>query len=116
LPSQLTELQKEIRRSLVDTLHEILVNKLCVFLSRVELRDLRDVQELLRRGGDLERALADAPRKDSGFSPLMLAWLLREFPIRTLAKVDDYPEPECTDLERFRDDLVRRLLRLTDPT
>lgn len=37
-------------RILVDTPPEILVNKLCTLLARKELRDLRDVHELLRQG------------------------------------------------------------------
>jgi predicted nucleotidyltransferase component of viral defense system len=53
----------------VDSPHEILVNKLCALLGRAELRDLVDLQQLLAQGGDLERAIRDAARKDRG-SPL----------------------------------------------
>jgi hypothetical protein len=101
-------------RLLVDTPHEILVNKLCTLLSRSELRDLRDVRDLLRHGGELERALADAPRKDAGFSPLMVAWILRERPLAAQARTDDF-EQEVGELERFRDELVARLLRAAAP-
>ena len=58
---------------LVDSAHEILVNKLCTLLERSELRDLLDVRVLLEGGGDLRRALREAPSKDLGFSPLTLA-------------------------------------------
>ncbi|MFQ5507601.1 MAG: hypothetical protein ACE5F1_22795 [Planctomycetota bacterium] len=34
----------------MDTLHEILVNKLRTLLSRAELRDLLDIDELLEHG------------------------------------------------------------------
>lgn len=100
---------------LVDTRHEILVNKLCTLLGRKELRDLRDVQELLERGGDLDRAVRDAPRKDGGFSPLMLAWILRGTSVRDLAPVGGLGETELTRLESFRVDLVARLTRLAAP-
>ncbi|NOT29555.1 MAG: nucleotidyl transferase AbiEii/AbiGii toxin family protein [Planctomycetes bacterium] len=103
-------------RILVDTPHEILVNKLCTLLSRRELRDLRDVRELLRHGCDLERALADAPRKDGGFSPLMVAWILKEWPIRAMAVVDALEPEETPALERFREELVSRLLRGAVPS
>ena len=91
---------------LVDAAHEILVNKLTTLLSRSEVRDLFDVRHLLRAGGDLERALADAPVKDGGFSPLRIAWLLDSMNLDAAAAtglVDD-------DLRAFRDDLVVRLV------
>ncbi len=62
----------------LDTPHEILVNKLCALVSRSELRDLEDVRALVAAGGDLDRALGDAPKKDGGFSPMTLAWLLEQ--------------------------------------
>jgi hypothetical protein len=103
------------QRVLVDTPHEILVNKLCALLSRSELRDLGDVRELLEHGGDFQRALGEAPRKDGGFSPLMLAWLLRDRPIRQMAAVDGRSAEEVAALERFRDELVARLMRASAP-
>jgi hypothetical protein len=54
----------------VDSRHEILVNKLCALLHRYEVRDLFDIAALVAAGEDLDRALADAPRKDGGFSAL----------------------------------------------
>lgn len=86
----------------IDSAHEILVNKLTALLGRWAVRDLVDVKALLEGGGDLERALADAPRKDGGFSPETLAWVLDTTPaIRALS-------PE---LVVFADRLVVRLLR-----
>lgn len=61
---------------LVDTPHEILVNKLTTLLARSELRDLVDIKALVEAGGDLDRAIRDAPNKDGGFSGPTLAWLL----------------------------------------
>ncbi len=65
----------------VDTPHELLVQKLCALLSRSEVRDLVDVGALLDAGLDLVRAIADAPSKDTGFSPPTLAWVLQSFPL-----------------------------------
>lgn len=84
---------------LVDTRHEILVNKLTALLSRWAVRDLVDVRALLDAGGDLSRALSDAPRKDGGFSAQTLAWVL-----------DSTPAPLPPDLVEFRAALVHRLL------
>ncbi len=50
---------------LVDTPHQILVNKLCALLGRAELRDLAAAPVLLDRGQHLPRALSDAPKPDA---------------------------------------------------
>ncbi len=99
----------------VDTPHEILVNKLCALLGRSELRDLEDVRVLLESGGDLQRALSDAPLKDGGFSPLTLAWVLRGFHPRALAPAVGMDGAAAERLERFKEDLIQRLLALSSP-
>jgi hypothetical protein len=117
VPSLEPPLQVSIGQTViaVDTPHEILVNKLCALLGRSELRDLEDVRVLLERGGDLERALADAPQKDGGFSPLTLAWVLRGFHPRALAPALGMNEEVADRLEQFKADLIQRLLDLTSP-
>lgn len=100
---------------LVDTAREILVSKLCTLLERSELRDLLDVRVLLDAGGNLERALRDAPEKDAGFSPLTLAWVLRQLPISSLAEVSGWSSADGADLQNFRDELLRRITSLAAP-
>lgn len=100
---------------LVDTPHEILVNKLCALLGRAELRDLQDVGALLAQGGDLERAVADAPRKDGGFSALTLAWVLENLDVEGIGAVTGLTPDELADLDRVRRELVDRLLRVARP-
>lgn len=97
---------------LVDTRHELLVNKLGALLSRSEIRDLADVRELAE-GGDLERALRDAGRKDGGFSPLSLLWILKGLPVEELSS--DFAPSLRDGLPQFRDELVNRISRLTAP-
>jgi hypothetical protein len=99
----------------VDTPHEILVNKLTALLSRSEVRDLEDVRALLAAGGDLERALADAPKKDGGFSPLTLSWVLKELRPKSLARVAGLEPGKAEELEVFREELVERILELSTP-
>lgn len=94
----------------VATAHEVLVDKLCTLLSRSEIRDLEDVRMLLDRGGDLERALEQAPKKDAGFSPLTLAWTLKSFPVRSLGEASGWSEEKVAEIETFRQELVGRLL------
>ncbi len=98
---------------LVDTPHEILVNKLCALLGRSEVRDLVDVRALLSAGGDLKRAVRDAPRKDGGFSPLTLAYVLRSFPVGHVAAAVGMSESEAADLRGFRDGLVTQMTEWT---
>lgn len=100
---------------LVDTPHQILVNKLCALLSRSEVRDLVDVKALLEAGGDLRRALMDCPQQDGGFSPLTLAWSMRGLPLRRLAAALGFAPEVVDELERFRDELVDRILAEARP-
>ena len=83
----------------VDTAHEILVNKLTAMLGRWAERDLVDVEALIEAGGDLDRALRDAPRKDGGFSPETLAWVL-----------DTTEQAVPADLAAFKVTFIKRLL------
>ncbi|MGH9324522.1 MAG: nucleotidyl transferase AbiEii/AbiGii toxin family protein [Vicinamibacteria bacterium] len=94
----------------VDTPHEILVNKLCALLGRAELRDLIDLRELLARGGELERALRDAPRKDEGFSPLTLAWVLKDTNPAPLARALGWSEAQIQGLSDFHSRLIDELV------
>lgn len=59
----------------VDSMHEILAAKLTALLGRTELRDLVDVEALLKAGADLPAAVRDAPTKDAGVSAVTLAWV-----------------------------------------
>lgn len=93
----------------------ILVNKLCALLGRSEIRDLEDVRALLATGGSLERALRDAPRKDLGFSPLTLAWVLREMPLARLAGAGGSGAEETARLDAFREELITALTDLAVP-
>ena len=99
----------------IDTEHEILVNKLCALVQRSELRDLVDVKELLNHGGDLRRALTDAPKKDSGFSPMTLAWLLKDLPIQKVGRGEGWSEDRIAVVEQFRESLLAELGELSRP-
>lgn len=100
---------------LVETPHQLLVNKLCTLLSRSELRDLVDVRVLLESGLDLTRALADCPGQDAGFSPLTFAWSARALPIRRVAAAQGWSNTEIDDLEHYRDDLIARVIAESQP-
>lgn len=94
----------------VDAPHEILVNKLNALVSRSEVRDLEDVRVLIESGLELERALADAPKKDGGFSPMTLAWVLERAPLADAERLGF----DGASLAAFRDELVARLVGRRD--
>ena len=100
---------------LVDTPHQLLVNKLCALLSRSELRDLVDVRELLAQGGDLRRGLEDSPGQDAGFSPLTFGWSVRGLRVDQLGTALRMSREEIEALEKFRDELVDRVLAESRP-
>ncbi len=60
----------------VDTLREIIANKLTTLLSRSELKDVVDLYFLEQAGHDLLAALPDAQAKDGGWEPAVVAMLL----------------------------------------
>ena len=97
----------------VETKYQLLVNKLCSLLSRSEIRDLVDIQALLEAGGDLDRALADCPQHDAGFSPLTFSWILKDLLIARVARLRGWSEEEIANLEAFRDQLMLKVMGLT---
>jgi Nucleotidyl transferase AbiEii toxin, Type IV TA system len=102
-------------RILAESPHEVLVSKLFAVLSRSELRDLEDVRALLDDGGDLARAMSDAPRKDAGFSPITFAWVLEQLQIAAMGCALRRGDDEVRGLEEFRGRLVADALTLAKP-
>jgi Nucleotidyl transferase AbiEii toxin, Type IV TA system len=100
---------------LVETPHQLLVNKLCALLSRSELRDLVDVRALLGFGAELERAIRDCPNQDAGFSPLTFSWAVKGLPLARLARATGWSDQEIVSLEVFRDELVDRVVAAVRP-
>ncbi len=97
---------------LVASPHALLVGKLCALLGRSEARDVLDADALSHSGGDLRRAIEDAPRKDGGFSPLTVAYLLQGLPRIVFEEAEVAPVDE---LVGARDRLVEALLEAGGP-
>lgn len=92
---------------------EVLANKLCTLLSRAELRDIVDVRALEDAGLKIEDHLALANRKDAGFTPGQLAWVLSQVEIGEDAKP---PGGVSVDVLRaYVDELIGRLTSLAFP-
>jgi hypothetical protein len=97
----------------VDPPREILANKLCTLLSRLEIRDLVDVRALELAGHRVEDALSAAALKDGGFSPAQLGWVLSQIELGP----DLIPPGNVTleELRRYLAELIDRLARLAFP-
>ncbi len=61
----------------VDTLREMIANKLTTLLSRTEVKDVVDLYFLEQAGHDLLAALPDAQTKDGGWEPAVVSMLLK---------------------------------------
>ncbi len=73
------------------------------------------VKAPVENGIDLDRALAGAPRKDAGFSPLTLAWVLKGFQPRVLGGELGFGDAELEEIAKFQASLVERLVRFGAP-
>ena len=67
----------------VDTLREILANKLTTLVSRSELKDLVDLYFLEKSGRHPLAAIHDARARDGGWEPAVVAMLLDDIRVET---------------------------------
>jgi hypothetical protein len=84
---QISEVKNRFEGIVVDTLDDIVVNKICTVVSRAEIKDYIDLYFLARAGYPLENFIQAAQQKDAGVSQAMVAYLLSEF---RLSKVPDF--------------------------
>ena len=97
----------------LDSMAEILINKLGTLVGRAEERDLVDLLCLERAGLRVEDALAGAVAKDGGCTPATLAWLLSEVVIADSVVLPAGVVP--ADLRAFVADLIVRFRRAALP-
>jgi Nucleotidyl transferase AbiEii toxin, Type IV TA system len=110
---QLSDEKPVINGIRVDPAEEILANKICVLLSRSEIRDLVDVRALELAGYRVEEWLPAAMKKDAGLTPAQLSWVLSQIEMR-----DDLVPPGGLSVKELREylaDLIGRLARLSYP-
>ncbi len=69
----------------------------------------------MEAGETLDAGLRDAHGIDSGFSPPMLAWVLREFRVQEADSAGGLPAAEVASLALFMDDLVEKLVAASRP-
>jgi len=98
----------------VDSIEDLVANKLCAVLGRSDVKDLVDLYFLSEFGLDVLDHLQAAYGKDGGMEPATLAFVLQQMPtdprgLLLLRQVD------TGTLAAFRDGLVARLLKLAWP-
>jgi len=98
----------------VDDLSDIVTNKLCALLGRGDIKDLVDLYFLQQAGIDVPAYVDAAQRKDGGMEPTTLGYVLQSVRLDTSRLLLVKPLSPG-DLERFRDDLMRRLLEMAWP-
>lgn len=98
----------------VDTLREIIANKLCTLLSRCEVKDVIDLYFLQQRCGDLLTHLADARQKEGGLDPAMLSFLLADFRVERIPEYVRQPLEPAT-LNEFIATLRKQLAAAAYP-
>ena len=70
-------LEKSVRDGVaMDSLEEIIANKITTLASRSEIRDIVDLYCLEQAGHRIEDHIDNALRKDAGATPATIAWLL----------------------------------------
>ncbi len=99
----------------VDTLHEIVVNKITTLISRTELKDIVDLYFLEKAGYRIDDYFEEARQKDGGLDPAMISLLLDSLQI---TEVPDYliKPLALSELCTFIDDLKRSMALMAFPS
>ncbi len=88
----------------VDTMREIIANKLCTLAGRTEVKDLIDLYFLQKQGHDVIAHLPDAQRKEGGLDPAIISYLLAEVHVE---KIPEYVFQSLSSAEL--DGFIRQL-------
>ncbi len=109
------DVQKELFGIMrVDTLREIMLNKVCTLIGRTEIKDLVDLYFLRQRGWSVAEHLGDARKKEGGLDPAMISFLLAD--LRVERTPDYLLKPlEAHELNQFIRDLQQALAAMAFP-
>jgi predicted nucleotidyltransferase component of viral defense system len=98
----------------VDSLHEIMLNKITTLISRCEIKDIVDLYFLEKEGLQVETYFEEAQLKDGGLDPAMISLLLDSV---TISERPEYMIKPLSidDLQAFIDSLKRKMALLSYP-
>ncbi len=98
----------------VDSLDDLVANKLCAVLGRSDVKDLVDLYFLAEAGIELVSHVRAAHMKDGGMDPATLSFVLGQ--MSTIPDgLDLLKSVSAEQLAAFRDHLVAKLLQLAWP-
>jgi len=111
---QIDERKNDFDGIRVDTVREIMVNKIGTLINRCELKDVLDLYYLQLHGYFVRDYWEAARRKEAGLDPAMISFLLSRL------KVDAFPDYllaplDLPDFKRFVDQLRAEMARLSFP-
>jgi predicted nucleotidyltransferase component of viral defense system len=98
----------------VDTLHEIMLNKIATLISRCELKDVVDLYFMEQEGLRVETYFEEAQQKDGGLDPSMISLLLNSLAVPELPSYMIKPLT-LEALRAFVDDLKRHMALMAYP-
>ncbi len=98
----------------IDTLREIMLNKICTLIERCEIKDVLDLFFLDRRGFKVCDYFDDAKKKEGGLDPAMLSFILARMQIKV---IPDYvlETVEIDELQCFVDYLRKMFSNMAYP-
>ncbi len=98
----------------VDTLREIMLNKITTLISRCEIKDIVDLYFLEKTGFVVEECFEDAQLKDGGLDPSMISLILNSL---TITELPSYMIKALTvdELRNYVIDLKHRMALLALP-
>jgi hypothetical protein len=109
------DIEKELIGNLrVDTLREIMLNKICTLIGRCEIKDVVDLYFLDKKGLKVAEHLEAASRKEGGLDPAMMSFILDRMQID---EIPDYVLKPVTveDLRSFIETLRATLADIAFP-
>lgn len=98
----------------VDTLREIMLNKIATLVSRCEMKDIVDLYFLEKAGFRVEACFEDARKKDGGLDPGMISLLLNSVVVNELPDYLIEPLP-IDELRAYVNELKHRMALMAYP-
>ena len=111
---QIDKIKNQFGDMVVDTLNEIGVNKMCTLLSRSEIKDIIDLYYLEQAGFKIEDHIEDAKKKDGGFDPATISYLLSTVEISSVPQYLVKPL-KVAELKEFINNLRKRMAEISYP-
>jgi Domain of unknown function (DUF1814). len=99
---------------IVDTLNEIGINKMCMLISRSELKDIIDLYYLEQSGFKIEDHIEDAKQKEGGFEPAVISHLLSTMEIDSIPFYLKKPL-QLHELKTYVENLRKRMAEISYP-